>query len=154
MGSIEYAALAVWIASHGIVGYTLGQYLFDRPLVGLLGGVAADTDFLFPAMLEWPFVHRGITHTLLVGGLATGLVAYRYRRAGLTVGVTYASHLLIDVTTPKGIPHLYPFVEENFYLDLWTTGHSPGPTALTWICCLCVLWLIHTGRLDAPRFQQ
>ncbi|MEF8883437.1 MAG: metal-dependent hydrolase, partial [Halapricum sp.] len=103
-------------------------------------------------MLEWPFVHRGITHTLLVGSLATGLVAYRYRRAGLTVGVTYASHLLIDVTTPKGIPHLYPFVEQNFHLDLWTTGHSPGPTALTWICCLGMLWLIHTGRLDAPRF--
>ena len=141
MGPVEYAVfLAVAIATHALVGYTLGQYLFDRPWIGMVGGVAADVDFLFPAMLEWPFVHRGITHTLVVGLIATALVASRYRAGGMAFGTGYATHLLIDTTTPKGAPHFYPLIESSYYLDLGTTGHSPVPTLLIWTCCLGLLW--------------
>lgn len=152
MVSFEQATfLTVAIATHGVVGYTLGKALFDRPIAGLLAGVAPDVDFLFPNALGWPFVHRGITHTLLVGGLVVGFVAYRNRRTAAAVAVTYGSHLLIDTTTPKGVPHLYPVVETSYHLDLGTTGHSPVPTAVTWVCCLTALLLIRDGHLDVPR---
>lgn len=132
--------LAIWVATHALVGYTLGQFLFDRPWVGLGGAIAADLDFLFPAMLEWPFVHRGITHTILVGTLLTAILAYRDESIGAVFGAGYATHLLIDMTTPKGVPLLYPLTDASFYVDLGTTGHSPGPTVAFWIGCLGLLW--------------
>ena len=132
--------LAIALATHALIGYTLGQFLFDRPWAGLVGGLAADIDLLFLGMFEWPFIHRGITHTLLIGGLATAVVLARERRLGLAFGVGYASQLLIDTTTPKGVPHLYPLVETSFYVDLGTTGHSPGPTVAFWVLCLGLLW--------------
>ncbi|QSG11915.1 metal-dependent hydrolase [Halapricum desulfuricans] len=148
MVSLEHAVfLTVAIATHGVIGYTLGKALFDRPIAGLLAGVAPDVDFLFPNALGWPFVHRGITHTLLVGALVVGIVAYRNRQTAAAVAVTYGSHLLIDTTTPKGVPHLYPLFETNYYLDLGTTGHSPIPTVAIWTCCLVVLWLSSGRRL-------
>ncbi|MCU4717168.1 metal-dependent hydrolase [Halapricum hydrolyticum] len=152
VSSGQAAFLAIAIATHGAVGYTLGKALFDRPIAGLLAGVAPDVDFLFPNALGWPFVHRGVTHTLLVGGLVVGFVAYRNRRTATAVAVAYGSHLLIDTTTPKGVPHLYPLVETNYHLGLGTTGHSPVPTAVTWVCCLIALWLVRDERLDVTRF--
>jgi len=131
--------LSVAIATHAVVGYTLGMALFDRPVAGLAAGIAADIDCLFPAALGWPFVHRGITHTLLVSGLAAGVVAYRDRQTALAVAAAYGSHLLIDTTTPKGVPFLYPIVETHYHLDLGTTGHSLVPTVALWGCCLTVL---------------
>jgi len=142
----QVAFLSVAIATHAVVGYTLGMALFDRPVAGLAAGVAADVDFLFPAALGWPFVHRGITHTLLVGGLAAGVVAYRDRRTALAVAAAYGSHLLIDMTTPKGVPFLYPMAETHYHLGLGTTGHSLVPTIALWACCLAALWLRHDGR--------
>lgn len=132
--------LAIALATHALIGYTLGQFLFDRPWIGLVGGTIPDIDLLFPGMLEWPFVHRGITHTLLIGGLATTAILVRHRRAALAFGVTYLSHLSVDTTTPKGVPHLYPLSDTHFYLDLPTTGHSPGPTVAFWVVCLGLLW--------------
>jgi len=132
--------LVIAFATHMLIGYTLGQFLFDRPWIGAIAGLAPDIDFLFPEMLEWPFVHRGITHTLLIGAVATTIVLLKQRKAALAFGVAYLSHLCIDTTTPKGVPHLYPLVETSFYVDLGTTGHSPGPTAAFWVVCLGLLW--------------
>ena len=132
--------LAIWVATHAIVGYTLGQFLFDRPWTGLVGGVAADFDLLFLDLFAWPFVHRGLTHTLVIGGLATAAVAIKGRKLALAFGVGYASQLLIDTTTPKGVPLLYPLSDTSYHVDLWTTGHSPGPTVAFWIGCLGLLW--------------
>ncbi len=137
----QVAFLTVAIATHAVVGYTLGAALFDRPIAGLAAGVAPDVDFLFPAALGWPFVHRGITHTLFVGGLTAGVVAYRDRRTALAVAAAYGSHLLIDTTTPKGVPFLSPLVSTAYHLDLGTTGHSLAPTIALWVCCLTVLRL-------------
>lgn len=132
--------LAVALATHALVGYTLGEISFDRPAAGLLGGLAADVDLLFPAVLGWPFVHRGITHTLLVAVVATAIVAYRGRATAGAFGVGYASQLLIDTTTPKGVPYLYPLTRESFHVDLGTTGHSPLPTIVLIGCGLLILW--------------
>lgn len=131
--------LAVALATHAIVGYALGAALFDRPRAGLVGGVLADVDFLFPAALGAPFVHRGITHTALAALLTVALVAAVSRRAGWALGAGYASHLLIDATTPMAIPLLYPLSAQHVGVTL--DGHSPAATAALWACSAgLVLW--------------
>ncbi len=131
--------LAVAIATHAVIGYTLGARLFDAPKAGLVGGLLADADFLFPAAFDFPLVHRGLTHTglaLAVAATLTWIVADR--RAGGATAVGYASHLAVDATTPTGIPVLYP-VSDAFH-GVVLSGHSPTATAILWSCCLSVLW--------------
>lgn len=128
--------LAVAVATHGLLGYTLGEVLFGAPRAGLVGGVAADVDLLVPS--AWgPLAHRGLTHSALAAGLAVAVAASRSRAVAGGVGVGYASQLLVDATTPRGIPLAAP---------LWPThvavasgGHSPEVTALLWACSLAVL---------------
>lgn len=142
--------LAVALATHALLGYTLGAVFLDRPIAGLIGALVADLDLLFPAALGWPLVHRGVTHTVLVAGVATAIVATRDRRLGAAFGAGYASQLVVDATTPSGVPLLYPFTDTSYYLALGTTGHSPAPTAALWACCLVVLW--HTDELPVDGF--
>ncbi|MFB6271103.1 MAG: metal-dependent hydrolase [Halobacterium sp.] len=145
-----YAGLvAVALATHALVGYTLGALALDRPLAGTVGALAADADFLFPDALAWPFVHRGLTHSLPVAALAVAAALAVDRRLGAAFGVGYASHLLIDTTTPTGVPWLYPLTDTSYYLDLATTGHSPVPTLVFWAGCLGLLWHQHALPLDA-----
>jgi inner membrane protein len=136
-----YAGLvAVEPATHAVIGYTLGALLFDRPVAGTVGALVADADFLFPATLAWPVVHRGLAHSLPVAGLAVGCALAVDRRVGAAFGVGYASHLLVDTTSATGVPWLFALTETRFSLDLLTTGHSPVPTAVFWVGCLGVLW--------------
>lgn len=133
-------AIFLWtaVATHAIVGYALGEILFDEPAWGLLGGVAADVDLLFPLVWQPPLVHRGITHTPLAALLITLAVARWRRSAGLAVGAGYVSHLAIDATTPAGVPLLYPLSTARVGAELG--GHSPIPTALIWGGCLAGLY--------------
>jgi len=143
-----YAFLAVAMATHAVVGYALGAVLFGRPGAGVVGALVADVDFLFPAAVGWPFVHRGITHSILGVAVATAAVVACCRASDgggrgprvAAFGVGYLSHLLIDATTPTGVPLLYPLLDRSLYVDLPTTGHSPVPTALLWLACLGVLY--------------
>lgn len=125
------------IATHGLVGLVLGSVLFDRPIAGLAAGLVPDADFLLPDLLGWPFVHRGITHAAVAFVAVAALAAVlsdRQTLGGLTVA--YASHLLIDITTPKGIPLLYPLLDERLYLDIGIGGHAPETTLTLWVLCL------------------
>jgi inner membrane protein len=72
-------------------------------------------------------------------------VLSRGRRAASAFAVGYASQLLVDTTTPRGVPWLYPLTDTNVYLDLPTTAHSPVPTLALWTCCLGLLW--YAGEL-------
>ncbi len=139
--------LAVAITTHALVGYTLGAALFDAPRAGLVGGVLADGDFLFPSAWESPLVHRGITHSAVAVGLLAAVVAARNRTAGGALGAGYASHLLIDGTTPMGVPLAYPLVTDRVGVTLG--GHSPTATAALWACCLG--WLAWHRRLPVGR---
>jgi len=152
---VTAAFLATAFATHALVGGALGAVLFDRPAAGAVAGLAADVDFLFPAALGWPFVHRGVTHSApALLALAAGAVGVWYavdaldghRPVGATVAVAYCSHLLIDVTTPKGIPPLSPFSDRVVHLALPTTGHSPVPTLALWAACLWAL--SRSGAVD------
>lgn len=148
--------LATAFATHALVGAALGALLFDRPAVGAAAGLAADADFLFPAALGPPFVHRGITHSLpALLALAAAATAVWYavdalgggRTAGATVAVAYCSHLFIDVTTPEGIPLLSPLSDRIVHVALPTTGHSPVPTLILWAGSLWAL--SRTGALGS-----
>lgn len=132
--------LTVAIATHGLVGYTLATF-FDRSLVGLVGGTVADIDLLVPASWGDPFVHRGLTHALVVPALFVALLAQRDRSAASAFGVAYVSHLAIDSTTPQGVPAAWPV--SDAYVGVVFNGHSPSVTALLWACCLGVLGWRH-----------
>ena len=156
MTLVTVAFLATAFATHALVGAALGALLFDRPAVGAVAGLAADADFFFPAALGWPFVHRGISHSLPALVALAGVAAAvwhavdglgSHRTAGATVAVAYGSHLLIDVTTPEGVPPLSPFSDRIVNVALPTTGHSPAPTVLLWAGSL---WLLsRTGALGS-----
>lgn len=131
--------LVVAISTHMLIGYVLGSLLFDAPRAGVVGGVAADIDLIFSGGWQWPFVHRGPTHSLAAAALAVGLAFAVTRDRSVTgaFGVGYLSQLLVDATTPTGIPAAWPLTRQIYHLPL--NGHAPTETAVTWIVCLGVL---------------
>jgi len=129
----------VAIATHGLVGLAVG-YGFDRPVAGLLAGLAPDADFLLPAILGWPFVHRGVTHAavaVVAVGVTAAVLTDRRTLAALTAA--YSSHLVIDITTPKGIPLVYPLLDDRLYCDIGVNGHSPAATVVFWFVGLAAV---------------
>lgn len=130
--------LAVAIATHAVIGYALGAVLFDEPRAGLVGGVVADLDLLFPAAWGWPLTHRGLTHAALAAGVAAAVGRRWGRPVAGAVGVGYVAHLLVDSTTLKGVPFAYPLSSESFGVVLG--GHSGPATALLWVGSLALLW--------------
>jgi len=140
--------IPIAIATHALVGLALGAVLFDRPVVGLLAGVAPDADFLLGDAFSYPLVHRGLTHTLLALVVVVAVLGALARSECFTlldgtivgaVGAAYGSHVLIDVTTPKGIPLVYPLLTERIYLDPGIGGHAPSTTLVLWVVCLGVV---------------
>lgn len=136
------------IATHGLVGLTLGSVLFERPRAGLVGGLFADSDFLFPDALAWPFVHRGLTHGLLVLGVVAGVAVAVERRSGGAVAVAYLSHLCLDVTVEPGVPLLWPVVDEQLLFDPGIGGHAPIATVALWVGCLGLLAARASGTVS------
>lgn len=144
------AFLVAAVTTHALLGYTLGSFAFDAPRAGLLGGVAADVDLLLPLAWGFPLTHRGLTHTALAAGVAVAVAAVRSRSAAEGVAVGYVSHLLVDSTTPMGVPLLYPL--SSVYVGVPLGGHSDPATILLWACCLAALryrtWLPSAGDAD------
>ncbi|WP_436901766.1 metal-dependent hydrolase [Halovenus halobia] len=131
--------IPIAIATHGLVGLAIG-YAFDRPIAGLLAGLVPDADFLLPAALGWPFVHRGITHAAVaVVALAAAGAVLTDRRTLGALTAAYSSHLLIDITTPKGIPLGYPLLDERLYFDIGISGHAPVVTLAFWLVGLAAV---------------
>jgi len=143
--------LATVFATHAFVGYTLVRaFTAADPRLGLLFGLLPDADFLFPAALEWPFVHRGISHSPFAWLVfVAGALAVRDRTVGLAVGVGYGSHLLLDSLSSSGIQWLFPVRTE------WSPGipiHGPIATVVLWVGCLGLL-AVRTDALD-PFVEQ
>lgn len=130
--------LAVALFTHALVGYVLGARLFDEPWAGVIGGLLADVDLLFPVSWGAPFVHRGLTHAPVSGGVAVAVASRVSPAVAGAIGVGYASQLLIDATTPKGIMLAYPLSTESVAVSIG--GHSPPLTLVLWIVCFTVLW--------------
>ncbi|MFC3958834.1 metal-dependent hydrolase [Halovivax cerinus] len=138
--------LAVAFATHAFLGYALVRSLTAaNPRLGVLFGLLPDADFLFPAALEWPFVHRGLSHSpfaLLV--FVVGALVVRDRTTALAVALAYGSHLLLDSLSPAGIQWLFPL------RTTWSPGlsiHTVIDTPVLWAGCLVLLaW--RTDALD------
>ncbi len=131
------------LLTHAAVGYALVRALTDAdPRLGLLFGVLPDGDFLFPAGLGFPFVHRGLVHTPVVLLAVVALVsALRRREVATAAGVALASHLLIDGLSPAGIMWLYPVTAAP---SPGLPVHGPVGTAALWL--LVAGTLSYTGR--------
>lgn len=131
--------LAGAFATHALVGYALVRGFTDAdPRLGVVFGLFPDADFLFPVAWEWPFVHRGLTHTPLFAALVVlGTTALlRDRTAGIAVGLAIGSHLVIDSLSPKGIDWLFPLQTS------WSPGlsvHGLVATVLLWTASIGLL---------------
>lgn len=134
------------IATHALVGYTLGKLAFGAPRAGLVGGVVADADLLVPSAWGFPLAHRSITHSALAAGVAVAIATAWGRPAAGGISVGYVSQLLIDSTTPMGIPAWYPL--STAYVGVPLGGHSRPATVLLWICCLVALQYYERRPLD------
>lgn len=75
-----------------------------RQRLGIVGNV----------LLFW-LPHRGLTHSLLVLVAVSGLAVFFWHIFGLALAAGYASHLIADMTTQRGLPILYPW-KANFYV--------------------------------------
>lgn len=97
------------------------------PAVAIFAAVAPDLDFLPGIAIGDPNrFHQLGSHSLLasllagmIAGLATVPTRWRAGVVGVTVGLAYASHLLLDYFThdpraPFGIPLLWPLSSEHF----------------------------------------
>lgn len=110
------------VATHAAVGYALAEALAGgRPLAGALGGVLPDVDLLFSPAWEYPFVHRGATHTLAFVMLVVAATAALDRDArtsssAVAVSAGLVSHLALDSLSPAGIAWLYPLADARVAL--------------------------------------
>lgn len=128
------------VLTHAAVGYTLVSVLTDdHPAVGVVGGVLPDVDLLFAPSWTFPFVHRGVTHTLLFVGVVAGAAlasdAARWAARGAALGLV--SHLVVDTFTRSGVRWLYPLSRDAVAVD--ASIHSPGPSVLLWSLLLSAL---------------
>lgn len=135
----HYVFLASAIATHAVVGYALVRVFTSAPpALGIFAGVAPDVDLLFAPTWEFPLVHRGLTHTPLLLGVALGglLLLDVYGNTVLPddavvgAGIAVLSHLVIDSFTNAGIMWLYPLSVRHFAYDL--SIHSFAGTLLLW----------------------
>lgn len=139
-GHVGFGLAAVF--THAVLGYTLGALLFDRPRAGLLAGIIPDCDHLLAHLLGSPFVHRGVTHSVLAVGVVAAIGMHSGDRVAGAAGVGYLSHVLLDATTPMGVMLAYPV--STAPLGVVFHGHAPRATVLIWVCCLGALWYRQT----------
>lgn len=148
-------AVLVAVLTHGLVGFALvSLWRGGNPVAGLLGGLLPDIDLLFPPGWPYPFVHRGLMHTPLAGGIVVGalFVSIRRRREGIAgavavaVAVGYLSHLAIDTLTASGVAWLYPVITTSYAVDL--EAHTAPPGVLIWTAVLGVVLYQRRVRSD------
>lgn len=142
------AYLLFAIVTHGVIGYALARGFTDAaPPIGALGAVAPDLDLYLGQRFVFPFVHRGITHTL---PFAAFLVTLTYvlagRRAAVAVGLGVLSHLLIDTFTATGIAWFYPLSDQFFGIAAGIHGVT-GTVAL-WGFSIALLVLTRHGEWE------
>lgn len=103
--------------THFIFGLALAYILDKRLVTASTFALVPDFDVNFNFL--YPFVHRGIMHSLLAAGIFTVLV-YTYtedRFSAESCLIGYLSHLAIDNLTPSGVPLLFP-LSKTFSVSL------------------------------------
>lgn len=116
-------------ATHVVFGLAIAYVLDKRLVTATVFSVIPDFDALFDFI--YPFVHRGVMHSI-TAVLFFSVLAYVYsrdRESAESTAIGYSSHLAIDLLTFSGVPLFFPFYS-NFALGL--TGYSslPANTAI------------------------
>jgi inner membrane protein len=96
----------------------------QKAAVGALAAIAADFDFLPGLMVGHPGrFHHAESHSILFAYLVALLASVLTKRTNrgwtLLAGLSYASHLVLDLVTtdnslPSGIPLFWPWSEVRF----------------------------------------
>lgn len=141
------AALAIMTTSEGSEFQTLAV----GTVIGVLGGLLPDIDHpnskithetkSLGTIISRLSKHRGVWHTPFLyacvwGGLRLGL------RESLWVNFLFAgiaSHLLLDLLNPTGIPILFPFTTRKFHLARIRTGGKTENMVSIVLALTCLL---------------
>jgi len=106
-----------------LCGFALAQTQHETiiPALAIAGvtsiaAVAPDLD------LRLGIKHRGITHTLIAFALVVVACAWIPERFWLYIPLGYASHLIADMLTVRGIPLAYPVMRVRIRLMRLRTG--------------------------------
>lgn len=103
--------------THLVFGLSIAYILDKRLLTASIFALVPDFDVTFNFL--YPFVHRGIMHSLLAAGIFT-LLVFLYtedRGSAESCLLGYSSHLVLDSLTSSGVPILFPFFR-GFSLSL------------------------------------
>ncbi|HIG95297.1 TPA: metal-dependent hydrolase [Candidatus Woesearchaeota archaeon] len=133
---------AVFIAS-----FFVEQGLFVMGLV-LFGSFLPDIDHPQSKVgakikvVGWLSKHRGFWHTPFAMFVVSGVVVVLTNvKMGIGLGVGYASHLVLDTLTIKGVMLFYPFTRKRITGPIETGSISEGLLfVLLFIILLIILW--------------
>ncbi len=143
--------------THILAGVVLASYLKLPVIPAALGSIFPDLDLSkglpFPPKRTLFNAHRGITHhpilVLLLFILSIAIKDLLNRTAGvflLSFTVGYASHLILDLLTPLGIPYktgYYP----RLSLKIFKTGKI-GELFVILLLLSALIYQAKTGSLD------
>lgn len=182
--------------THALYPYLLGNYFRKRKeqvTAFVIGGIAPDVDifllwiqFIYPTFFL--ITHRGITHSIFFGFITGIIILYFASRSTFKKivqryidfepvfsreNVLYSFfgiiiHLVLDYSTTRGVPLLYPFdatrysAELFFYTDIILTIVSlmivififKKHVHIRTITILLIILLIVTGGLGTLRFVE
>ncbi|VVB76408.1 LexA-binding, inner membrane-associated putative hydrolase [Candidatus Tiddalikarchaeum anstoanum] len=91
------------LLSHLFLGLTLGEILGLELFEAVLGSVVPDLDYLFG------IEHRTFMHSLTLLLIIVLLFYKKNKRKVISFGITYSSHIMLDVLTTEGVQILWPF---------------------------------------------
>ena len=143
--------------THILAGVVLSSFLNLPVLPAALGSIAPDIDIKlglpFPPKRTLFNAHRGITHHPAVAGflfiLSIAVKDFLNERTGiflLSFTVGYASHLLLDLLTPLGIPYKFKYYP-RLSLKLVKTGKL-GELFVILMLLTALIYQAKTGTLN------
>lgn len=148
-GFVHRLDVLMAVLTHSVVGYTLvSLWRGSEPVAGLVGGILPDIDLLFPPAWQFPFVHRGLTHTPVACGLVAGAVFAATGRRTVSIGIAtgYLAHLVIDTLTESGVMWLYPLSTMSYAFEF--EAHAAVYEVVVWSVALAVMVFLHRFRSD------
>ena len=108
--------------THLLVGIAIAAAIAPTPSVAMavvIGAMLPDIDHpqslitgIVPGarLLSLGMRHRGVTHSLWALGLIVALGMTQGQAIGVGIGAGYASHLVLDMLTPRGVALFQPLI--------------------------------------------
>ena len=87
-------------------------------IIACMGAIAPDFD------IKLGIKHRTWTHSILLLGLTTWLFSTINLEIAIFWAIGYATHLIIDSFTKRGVPFFYPIIKKKIGFKLCTTGKT------------------------------